>query len=197
MSIWQCKRSENCLYQLCGEYSPFDNEIVTMKKWCYGDKSMDLIVNSVIQLVVLIEWLFVESNNPQSTLLTHHSILQYTLPIHHSLCECFTPLSFISTTISFFHNTISYRSNGEYEWDSLLQFIHSHYKPDSMKANWLIPFELFRFTQNPIGVHSIPLSDRFEKEDESIHHHSLFSHEWSDWCDDRICFTPLIDMKRL
>ena len=147
-----------------------------------------IVVNTVIQLVVLIEWLFVESNNPQSTLLTHHSILQYTLPIHHSLCECFTPLSFISTTISFFHNTISYRSNGEYEWDSLLQFIHSHYKPDSMKANWLIPFELFRFTQNPIGVHSIPLSDRFEKEDESIHHHSLFSHEWSDWCDDRICF---------
>lgn len=114
-----------------------------------------IVVNSVIQLVVLIEWLFVESNNPQSTLLTHHSILQYTLPIHHSLCECFTPLSFISTTISFFHNTISYRSNGEWEWDSLLQFIHSHYKPDSMKANWLIPFELFRFTQNPIGVHSI------------------------------------------
>ena len=38
-----CIRSENCLYQLCGEYSPFDNEIVNRKKWCYGDKSMDCV----------------------------------------------------------------------------------------------------------------------------------------------------------
>ena len=129
-----CIRSENCLYQLCGEYSPFDNEIVNRKKWCYGDKSMDCVdsgeqcdsIGSVDRVTICwIKQSSIHSSNPSlhSTILFLF-ITHYANASHHSHSyplpsPSFTTPSHIvpmeNTSETLFYNSSTHTTN-QIQW---------------------------------------------------------------------------------
>ena len=149
-----CIRSENCLYQFCGEYSPFDNEIVNRKKWCYGDKSMDCVdsgeqcdsIGSVDRVTICwIKQSSIHSSNPSL-----HSTI-------HS--------SYSSLTMRMLHTTL----------------IHIHYHL-LLSQHHLISFQWRIRVRLSSTIHPLTLQTRFNESELTHSIWTVSIHTESHWC---------------